>query len=67
MKITELFNNPKDPIDQILNKDKDKKIDNDEYKFDLGEDLIYFMHHNEAIAKKIYETELGNMKDGKYE
>ena len=22
MKITELFNNPKDPIDQILNKDK---------------------------------------------
>jgi hypothetical protein len=126
MKITELFNNPKDPIDQILNKDKDKKIDNDEYKFDLGEDLMYFMHHNddfyrrnmfpvlkvcknkfdhgkgfshrlfkpivikayeaykkefplrelkdsldeekcEAIAKKIYETELGNMKDGKYE
>jgi len=126
MKITELFNNPKKPIDQLLGKEKDHDIDSDEFKFDLGEDLIYFMHNNDdfyrrnlfpvlkvckrkfdlgqgfshrmfkpiiakayeaykkefplrelqdsleeekcdAIAKEIYNTELGHMKDGKYE
>jgi hypothetical protein len=126
MKITELFNNPKKSIDQIMGFDKDHDIESDEFKFDLGEDLIYFMNHNddfyrrnlfpvlkvcknkfdkghgfshrvfkpivmkayeaykkefpikeleecleeekcENIARQIYETELGNMKDGKYE
>ena len=127
MKITELFDNTKEPVDKIINNQEDDKGNSkDEYKFDLGEDLIYFMHHNddfyrrnfypvlkvcknkfdhggafshrifkpivtkafeayrkefplrelkdsleeeycEAIARKIYETELVNMKDGKYD
>jgi hypothetical protein len=127
MKITELFNNPKEPIDSLLGTSKEKEDEKDKgSKFDLDDDLIFFMHNNddfyrrnlfpvlkvcknkfdhgggfshrmfkpivakayesyrkefplreledkldeeqcEAIARKIYEMELGNMKDGKYE
>ena len=126
MKITELFDNPKEPIDTLLGTEKDAEKKDKSSKFDLDDDLIFFMHNNddfyrrnlfpvlkvcknkfdhgggfshrmfkpivarayeayrkefplreledsldeeqcEAIARKIYETELGNMKDGKYE
>lgn len=126
MKITELFNNPKEPLDALLGTNDDNEEKEKESKFDLDDDLIFFMHNNddfyrrnlfpvlkvcknkfdhgggfshrmfkpivmkayeaykkefplreltdsleeekcEAIARKIYETELGNMKDGKYE
>lgn len=126
MKITELFNNPKEPIDALLGTEKDHEEKDKESKFDLDDDLIFYMHNNddfyrrnlfpvlkvcknkfdhgggfshrmfkpivarayesyrkefplreledsleeeqcEAIARKIYNTELGNMKDGKYQ
>lgn len=124
MKIFELFNNNKSPVD--LDKDQEKDHNQDEFKFDLGEDLVYFMHNNdnfyrknffpilkvcknkfdagrgfshrifkpvvikayeeykkefplreledkledsiyEKISRQIYETELGFMRDGRYE
>jgi hypothetical protein len=128
MKIFELFNNTKEPIDKVMKGHTEEVIDKDKKKldFDLAEDLVYFMHHNddfyrknfypvlkmckgsfddgknfshrvfkplinkayesykkefpireledelepkfiERTAKQIYETELGHMKDGKYD
>ena len=58
MKITEFFDKEKLDselgIDKVgFNKDPSKDInDDDEYTFDLAEDLIYFMHNNDDFYRK---------------
>lgn len=56
MKIQEMFNNAKLEkdfgLDHIgFNKSPDEKSD-DEFTFDLNEDLMYFMHNNDDFYRK---------------
>lgn len=62
MKITELFNNKAKNIDDEfeldkigLNKDPDdhSAADN-EYSFDLAEDLVFYMHNNDDFYRKSF-------------
>ena len=60
MKITELFNNKSKNVDdefELGSVGMNKKPDDhsgadDEYSFDLAEDLIYFMHNNDDFYRK---------------
>jgi hypothetical protein len=60
MKITELFNNKSKNVDaefELGGVGMNKKPDDhsgadDEYSFDLAEDLIYFMHNNDDFYRK---------------
>ena len=60
MKITELFNNTSKNVDDEFELDKigmNKQPDDhsgadDEYSFDLAEDLIFFMHNNDDFYRK---------------
>jgi hypothetical protein len=60
MKITEFFDKEKLDselgIDKVgFNKDPSKDVkDDDEYTFDLAEDLIYFMHNNDDFYRKSF-------------
>lgn len=62
MKITELFNNTSKNVDDEfglndigLNKSpNDRGAADDEYTFDLAEDLIYFMHNNDDFYRKSF-------------
>lgn len=57
MKITELFDNQSKNLDDEfgLNKvgmNKKSSEEDDEYSFDLVEDLIYYMHNNDDFYRK---------------
>lgn len=60
MKITELFNNKSKNVDaefelgsvRMNKKPNDHSGADDEYSFDLAEDLIYFMHNNDDFYRK---------------
>lgn len=61
MKITELFNNTKEPVEKLVGKmhDNDATISHKpdhksdhEYTFDLSEDLEFFMHNNDDFYRR---------------
>jgi len=62
MKITELFNNKSKNVDDdfglddigLNKKPNDRQAADDEYTFDLAEDLIYFMHNNDDFYRKSF-------------
>lgn len=54
MKLYEMFGNKEMPIEDILTAGSNKIIKNDQgkYEFDLAEDLVYFMHHNDDFYRR---------------